>query len=178
MSKGDDSVEEKDAIENVLSARGETARAFFLKGYNCSQSVVAAYRDLIGIDFDTAMRLCAGYGGGIGRLREVCGAFNGAVMVLDACLGSSDPSDHAAKSAQYARIQRMAEKFRQKNGSIVCRELLGLPSGASAPTPEKRSPEYYKKRPCPQIIAEMAVIVGEMLREEGYPEERLIGKEL
>ncbi len=147
-------------------SRAEYAKRLFLEGYNCAQSVVGAFADLMEVDFDTLMRLCCGYGGGIGRLRETCGAFIGGVMVLDALLGSTDPADHGAKSAQYARIQQMAERCRIKNGSVVCRDLLGLPAGASAPTPEKRSADYYRKRPCPQIIYETAAIVEEMIRSE------------
>lgn len=147
-------------------SRPDYARRLFLEGYNCTQAVVGAFCDEMGMDFEQAMLICCGYGGGIARLREVCGSFIGAVMVLDVMYGSTDPSDHAAKSAQYQRIQRMAEKFRQKNGALVCRELLGLPAGASLPTPEKRTAEYYKKRPCPQIIADAAAIVEEMMEEE------------
>lgn len=102
----------------------------------------------------------------MGRLREVCGAVSGMTFVANALCGYSDPKAAEEKAAHYARIQKLAEKFREETGSIVCRELLGLPAGAvSVSTPEKRTADYYKKRPCPKLVR----LAAEILAEE-FPE--------
>lgn len=146
--------------------RGREAEAAFREGYNCCQAVAVTFADRLGLEKDQAARLSSGFGGGMGRLREVCGAVSGMVFVASALCGYSDPKAAEEKAAHYARIQKLAEKFREETGSIVCRELLGLPAGTvSASTPEKRTADYYKKRPCPKLVR----LAAEILAEE-FPE--------
>ena len=136
--------------------RGQMAEDAFREGYNCCQAVAAAFSDRIGLPLELAVKLVSGFGAGMGRLREVCGAVSGMTFVANALCGYSDP-----KAAE-----ELAEKFREETGSIVCRELLGLPAGAvSVSTPEKRTADYYKKRPCPKLVR----LAAEILAEE-FPE--------
>jgi C_GCAxxG_C_C family probable redox protein len=131
----------------------QKARDLFSKGANCSQAVFAAFADELGMDTETALKLSSSFGGGMGRMREVCGACSGMFMVAGLVHGYSDLSDNEAKKAHYALIQKMAQEFRSENGSIVCRELLsGIhPDTSSTPTP--RTPDFYKKRPCAEYVA-------------------------
>ena len=146
--------------------RAERAKELFYEGYNCSQAVVVAFADLIETDEKTAVRLVSGYGGGMGRLREVCGSFSGVVFIISALYGYDEKRDNEGKKELYAIIQELAEKFRNECGSLVCRELLGLKiTGADSPVPEERTPEYYKKRPCPDIIYTAADILETYLKE-------------
>ena len=149
--------------ENKAKLAGE----LFAQGYNCSQSVIAAWADEIGLDRQTALLVSSGFGGGMGRLREVCGAVSGAFMVLSYKFGSTDVSDGKAKAALYETIQAFASRFKQENrfDSIVCRDMLGL-SGASAPTPAERTAEYYKKRPCRELIELSSGLLGEFIGAE------------
>ena len=146
-----------------MTNHGEKAEKLFLKGYNCSQSVLLAFSDLTGLDDETAAKLASSFGGGLGRMREVCGAVNGAAMVLGLLRGYSDPDDYAAKNAHYALVQEFARRFKEENGSIICRELLSGTGAADGNMPEKRTDEYYKKRPCPAIVRQAAKILDEML---------------
>lgn len=143
------------------------AGELFTQGYNCSQSVVAAWAEQVGLDRDTALKISSGFGGGMGRLREVCGAVSGAFMILSFKFGSSDSSDGKAKAELYEIIQAFAKRFKEENGfdSIVCRDLLGLP-GASIPTPAPRTAEYYKKRPCKELVELSAGLLGEFIEVE------------
>ncbi|MBR3317954.1 MAG: C_GCAxxG_C_C family protein [Atopobiaceae bacterium] len=137
-----------------------------MAGYNCSQSVVLAFDDVLaehGIDAATMARLSSPFGGGMGRMREVCGAVSGMLMVLGVVEGYDDPKAFGAKKALYARVQEIAGAYREENGSIVCRELLGLGKGPSEATPEKRTDAYYRKRPCPDLCACAARILAEHL---------------
>ncbi len=145
--------------------RRERAMHLFLEGYNCSQSVVLAYADLLEMDAETLAKSTSSFGGGMGRLREVCGAVSGMFMVAGFLYGYSDPGDYAAKSEHYARIQELASLFEQKNGSIVCRELLGLDHKRDQSEPSKRSGEYYRKRPCAQLVGDAAQIFEEYVRD-------------
>lgn len=140
--------------------RREAAIAYFKQGCNCTQAVLAAYSDRIGIDFTTAMKLGASFGGGMGRLREVCGAVSGMFAVIGLMQGYSVPGDIEGKKKHYALIQELAGKFKDIHGSIVCRELLGLGKGPDSPVPEARTGEYYKKRPCAEIIGDAAYIIS------------------
>ncbi len=139
------------------------AKELFYKGYNCSQSVFCAFCDVTGLDIDTAARMSSSFGGGMGRLREVCGTVSGALMVLGMVRGYSDPEDLRAKSDHYHLVQEFAARFREKNGSIVCRELLRGVEVKPGTEPEARTPEYYNKRPCPQYVYEAARILEEMI---------------
>jgi len=139
------------------------ARELFKGGYNCAQAVLLAFSDLTGLDEKTALTLSSSFGGGMGRLREVCGAVSGAFMVLGILEGPEDPCDHGAKKAHYARIQSLAARFREINGSYICRELMGLPAGASDPEPEKRTEQYYHRRSCEDYVGIAARILDEHL---------------
>lgn len=143
----------------------ELARELFFKGYNCAQAVFCAYCDLTGLDIDQAARMASSFGGGLGRLREVCGTVSAASLVLGMLKGYSDPTDFAAKKAHYALIQEFARRFQAQNGSIVCRELLRGVEVSPGGTPEARTPEYYRKRPCPDLAFKSARILEEMLAE-------------
>lgn len=157
-----------DIEERVAKAR----RLFKEGGYNCCQSVVLAYNDILGVDDHVAAVISSGFGGGMGRMREVCGTVSGMTMLAGMMLPADDPSIKAARTANYALVQEMAGKFREMNGSIVCLELLGLvPMGSGAqackesPEPSDRTAEYYKKRPCEELVGISARIVGEKLAE-------------
>lgn len=130
----------------------ELAMNCFAEGYNCTQSVVMAYREYFDMEPDTLMKIAGSFGGGMGRLREVCGAMSGIAFVLGQIYGYSDPKAKEEKNAHYARIQELAKAFEAKNGSIVCRELLGLNVKHDVPQAAERTEEYYKKRPCKEIV--------------------------
>ena len=146
-----------------MSNHRERATALFQEGYNCAQAVFCAFADVTGLDLETSARLASSFGGGLGRLREVCGAVSGAAMVLGLVKGYSDPTDRKAKTEHYKLIQDFCARFKEKNGSIVCRELLSGVNTAEGGVPEKRTGEYYKKRPCPTLVREAAELVDEMI---------------
>lgn len=147
-----------------MQTKGQIARKYFEEGYNCSQAVVLAFAENFGLDKKTAVMIASPFGAGMGRLREVCGAVSGMFMVLGLKYGNDDPKNFQAKTELYKKVQNLAESFKQENGSIICRELLGLPQkGASAPVPEKRTEEYYKKRPCSQIVEYAADLLEEFI---------------
>lgn len=143
--------------------RAEQAREYFTSGYNCAQSVFLAYQDITGIDEVLAATISAPFGGGMGRLREVCGAVSGMTMVAGFIAPNSQPNDNENKKNCYATVQALAEEFRAENGSIVCRELLGLAQQKDGPTPSPRTGEYYKRRPCAEYVAIAARIVGDKI---------------
>lgn len=145
--------------------KGDAAYNNFLAGYNCTQAIAVAFADELGLDADTAARLSCGFGGGMGRLREVCGTFSGVVMVLSWLYGYSEPKNLTAKKELYEKIRALAAKFRADNGSLICRELLGLEKAEESATPEPRTPEYYKKRPCPELCRYAANLLEEFIRE-------------
>lgn len=133
-------------------SKADKAKEFFEGGCNCCQAVFCAFREETNLTEEDALRLSAGFGGGMGRMREVCGAVSGMIMVLSNKFASTDPNDHEKKKELYALIQKAAGEFREENGSIICRELLGLSDGNSDPNPEARTKEYYKKRPCAELV--------------------------
>lgn len=151
-----------DLYERVEKAK----RLFREEGYNCCQAVVLAYNDIFGISDETAASLSSGFGGGMGRMREVCGSVSGMVLLAGLLKPADNPSDKAARTGNYALIQELAEEFRQQNGSIVCRELLGLvPKGEAynikeSPEPSARTEAYYRKRPCEELVGISAEIIG------------------
>ena len=155
-----------------MSRQGDAAYAYFLIGYNCSQSVVAAFAPQLGLTEELALRLSSGFGAGIGRMREVCGAFCGVVTVLS--LVYADPADPQDKSRIYALVQEAAQLYRTRNGggSIICRELLA--KAGAAPTAgaaaEDRTADYYKKRPCPELCRLGADLCAEFIA--AHPEGR------
>ena len=145
--------------------KGEIAKELFESGCNCSQAVFCAFCEETGFDKETALKVSAGFGGGFGRLREVCGAVSGMTMVLSDKFASADPNDKEKKAALYALIQKAAGDFKEENGSIICRELLGLGEKISYPVPEDRTKEYYKKRPCSELVECAAKIAEKYLDE-------------
>ncbi|MBQ0072030.1 MAG: C_GCAxxG_C_C family protein, partial [Spirochaetales bacterium] len=148
--------------------RRERAEENFLLGYNCTQSILVAFEDLFPEEErKTIVALGSGFGGGMGRLREVCGSVSGMFFLCDYFFGYDTPETGEKKKALYEKIQTLAHRFEEKNGSIVCRELLGLQSHHDQPVPEARTPEYYKKRPCKALIGSSAEILEEFLKEEG-----------
>ena len=148
-----------------MTGHAERARELFLQGYNCSQAVVCAFEDVTGLDRDTAARLASSFGGGLARMREVCGTVSGAALVLGLVRGYSDPKDYEAKKAHYALVQEFARRFRERNGSIVCRELLKGVQVTGGTVPEARTEAYYQKRPCPALAFTAAEILEAMLSE-------------
>lgn len=146
-----------------VEQRVAEARELFHRGYNCAQSVFIAYRDVAGFDEKTAATVSAPFGGGMGRLREVCGAVSGMTMAVGFLVPDPDPNDNEMKKRTYAAVQELAEKFREENGAIVCRDLLGLTQRKDDPAPSERTPEYYKKRPCAEYVAIAARIIGEKI---------------
>lgn len=146
-------------------SRSDRAYENFLKGYNCTQAVTVAFAEELGLDEQTAAKLSCGFGGGMGRMREVCGTFSGVVMVLSQLYGYSDPKDTATKKDLYEKIRALAAKFKEDNGSIICRELLGLDKAEESAAPEPRTAEYYKKRPCPELCRYAAKILEEFILE-------------
>ncbi len=143
----------------------ERARELFEEGYNCSQAVFGAYTDLTGLDFETAMKLSSSFGGGMGRMREVCGAVSGMFLVLGCLYGYSDPCDKEAKMEHYKNIQALAEGFKEIHGSIICRELLGEKKGETGHIPADRTPEYYAARPCTRICMDCAALLDKFIEE-------------
>lgn len=145
----------------------ESAEKLFYEKYNCSQAVVCAFSDLTGLDEKTALAISSSFGGGFGRMREVCGTVSGACMVLGLLFGGYTPGDNAAKAAHYALIQDFMARFKARaGGSYICRELLGEAQVGGAPS--ERTPDFYKKRPCPKLVYLAAKIVDEILIEKGY----------
>lgn len=139
------------------------ARELFKQGYNCAQSVFCAYAEDIGMDFETALKLSSSFGGGMGRLREVCGAVSAMFMIAGLKYGYTEYDNDEIKEAHYARIQNLAKEFEKENGSIICRELLGLDMKYDSPKPTKRTDEYYQVRPCEDLVACAAKIISENL---------------
>lgn len=157
---------EKIILKKTPDEYAETAGEFFLQGYNCSQAVMLAFAEELGLPLEMAARLASSFGGGMGRLREVCGTVSGMFMVAGLLAGYSDPKDHTEKTAHYKRIQELAQRFKEHTGSIICRELLGLKKdGTDSFVPEKRTDEYYKKRPCKALAETSARIVAEYFSE-------------
>ena len=154
-----------------IEERVEKAKRLFKEGgYNCCQAVVLAYNDIFGIDDETAAAMSSGFGGGMGRMREVCGSVSGMVMLAGLIRPATDPTVKDWRTANYALVQEMAGEFKGINGSIVCKELLGLVQMGSneqapkeSPEPSDRTPEYYKKRPCEELVGISARIVGEKI---------------
>lgn len=148
-------------------SRREKAEQLFLEGYNCSQAVLLAFEDLHGLDRKTAAKLSSSFGGGMARLREVCGSVSGMFLTAGLLYGYDDPEAKEEKAKHYDRIQKLAADFTAENGSIICRELLGLTEKKQPPTPEARTAEYYKKRPCKTLVGIAAELLDNYIKE--YP---------
>lgn len=144
--------------------KSDEAVALFRSGANCAQSVVGVFAKECGLDFERAMLLSSSFGAGMGRLREVCGAVSGMFMVIGLKEGYCDLTCKASKDQHYARVQALAAEFKDKTGSIICRELLGRSPGADSPVSEERTGEYYRKRPCAEIVGLAAQILESHLK--------------
>ena len=143
----------------------ERAMALFKQGYNCAQAVFAAFCEDMGMDFETALKLSSSFGGGMGRLREVCGAVSGMFAVAGMQYGYTNPQDDGAKAAHYGLIQELAAEFKAENHSIICRELLALADGPDQPVPEPRTKNYYAGRPCAELVGCAARITQALIEE-------------
>ncbi len=149
------------------SPHAQKAMSLFKEGYNCAQAVLLAFEEEHHLDRETAARISSAFGGGMGRLREVCGAMSGVFMALGYLYGYGDSKDYEGKKQLYADVQQLAGEYGVENGkgSIVCRELLGLSPGKDQPVPEQRTEEYYRKRPCVQLIGTAAAILERYMAE-------------
>ena len=145
---------------------GIYAAELFLKGYNCAQSVMVAFCDVTGLEEDFAARMASSFGGGMGRMREVCGAVSGMLMVTGLLYGYETPGDDVSKKELYTIVQELSGKFREEVGSIVCREILKNPPSDPAPSP--RTEEYYKQRPCARMVYLAAHILDRYIEEHPY----------
>lgn len=141
--------------------KSNKARELFLSGYNCAQSVFCVYCEEFGISFEQGLMLSSSFGGGMGKLREVCGAVSSIFMIAGLKYGYISPDDLDAKTNHYKLIQDLAEKFKQKHGTIICRELLSKKSDGYVP--QERTPEYYKERPCLRFVETACDIIDEIL---------------
>lgn len=150
-----------------LEERVDQAVSNFESGYNCAQSVFLAYHDLFGLDRETASRMSVSFGGGMGRMREVCGAVSAMAMLAGFKYPVADPSDRDARTCNYAMVQKMADHFKEKNETIICRDLLKLSAKKKeSPQPEERTKMYYNTRPCAKFVADAAWIAGKMIKGE------------
>lgn len=150
----------------------EKARGLFEQGYNCAQSVFAAFCDDMGLDFEAALKIASSFGGGMGRLREVCGAVTAMFMIAGIQLGYTDPGDDEGKAGHYELIQSLAFRFKEQNGSYICRELLGLDAGPDDPAPEARNEAYYQARPCADLVACAAGLIEETILKKEMEEQQ------
>ena len=147
---------------------GTRAKENFLNGYNYCQAVFLACTDELGLDTETRAKIASSFGGGMGGMRQVCGAVSGMLMALGLHQGYTDPKDKAGKAAQYEVIRALADEFKRENGSIICRELLGLDENFKPKPPEERTEAYYKKRPCGELCQQAAEILEAYLN--AHPE--------
>ena len=154
------------SFEMTVEEREQKAGELFKAGYNCCQSVAMTFADVLGMSEDEVARITSGFGGGMGRMREVCGTVSAMTMIAGAMIPATDVNDKQAKTANYALVQEMADEFKQNCGSILCRELLGLSKPEGTPVPSDRTPEYYKKRPCGELCSIAAGIIARKLKIE------------
>lgn len=150
--------------QEEIEKRVEKAKTLFHQGFNCSQAVFAACADIYGIEDEAlALRLAASFGGGIGRMRQTCGAACGMFLLAGLENGSAIPGDAEGKKNNYTYVQQLANKFKDENGSLICAELLGIAPRPQEPTPEARTEAYYQKRPCADMVASAVKIYLESL---------------
>lgn len=146
-----------------MTEHAKKAREYFLSGCNCAQAVFCAFEDVTGIDHVTAMKLSSSFGGGIAKMREVCGAFSGAAAVAGMLWGYSVADDHKLKSEHYALVQQIAEKFKESHNTVICRELLAGIKSDNTSVPSERTAEYYKERPCVAFVITAAEILDSII---------------
>lgn len=144
--------------------RKETAEKLFLEGYNCSQSVVLAFEDILPLGRSELLKISSSFGGGIGRLREVCGAVSGMSIIIGLLYGYDKPETGKVKTEHYSRIQTLAYSFEKEYGSVVCREILRLDVKHDSPEASPRTPDFYKNRPCKEIIGKAAELIDEYIK--------------
>ena len=152
-------------VTDTAKSKRALAMELFNGGMNCAQAAFVAFCEETGMDRETATRISSSFGGGIGRLREVCGAVSGVAMAAGMLYGGYDPLDQAAKAAHYAFVQDLALQFKSENGTYICRELLELPEGPDSPTPEKRTEAYYQLRPCAEYVGSAAAILERSIQQ-------------
>ena len=148
--------------------RSMYAAELFLKGYNCAQAITVAFSDVTGMDETVSAKIASSFGGGMGRMREVCGAVSGMLMVAGILYGYDETDDDASKKAHYQLVQKLAGEFREEVGSIICREILKNPP--SDPNPSPRTAEYYAQRPCARMVYTAAKILEEYIAEHPVEE--------
>lgn len=148
----------------AMKDRSEKAVELFQQGAGCAQALVAAHADLVGLDFDTAMKVSCALSGGVSRLREVCGAVTGMAVLAGMVEGNTDPADVESRTRAYERVQRMAELFRAKFGTVVCRDILGKTGFETSPSPTLRDAAFYDSRPCVDCIRFAAKIFAEEMQ--------------
>lgn len=156
-------------MRQELEDRVQRAVDIFMQGYGCSQSVVAAFSDIYGLDDTMAKRISAGFGGGVGRMRMMCGAVSGIVILVGLDCGQTDGNDKNGKAACYEVVQKLLAKFKERNGSIICAELLAMnncPVVTDTNIPDERNAEYYRVRPCAKKVESAARIFAEYLDEK------------
>ena len=145
---------------------GLKAAELFLSGYNCAQAVAVAFTDVTGLTEAQAAKMASAFGGGMGRMREVCGAVSGMLMVLSYVYGYDTPGDDISKKRLYGQVQELAADFRAENGSIICREILKNPPSDPNPTP--RTAEFYAKRPCTKMVMTAARLLEQFMEENPH----------
>ena len=145
----------------------DRAAKLFLEGYNCAQAVFGAFCDVTGMDFESAMKLSSSFGGGMGRMREVCGAVSAMFMVAGILYGYSNTDDDGKKAEHYKRIQALADEFKADHGTIICRELLSSLKKDTNPVPEARTEHYYQERPCAAFVRSAAMCLDRLIEKEG-----------
>ncbi len=151
--------------EMLLLNKADKAESLFRTGYNCSQSVYVAFAEELGITVEEAAKKASPFGAGFGKLREVCGAVTGMVMVIGDLYGYDDPKDAEGKKKLYALVQKLCASFEESEGSLICRELLGLEKGEDLEEPAVRTEAYYQSRPCVKACRKAAEILEEYMKE-------------
>lgn len=146
-----------------MNSRVEQAVATFEEGFTCAQAVFSTYADLFGMDREMALKLSSPMGGGIGRMREVCGVVSAMAMLAGLKEGNTDPSDERGKEQIYQLTRQMAGKFKEEHKTIICRELLGIQGMEKSAKPSQRTEEYYRTRPCSRLVATASRIIEETL---------------
>lgn len=150
-----------------IEQRVQAAVQNFESGYNCAQSVFLAYSDVFELDLNMAKQMSVSFGGGVGRMREICGTVSAMAMLAGFKYPVLDQNDQKARTKNYAMVQKMSEMFKEKHGTIICRSLLpAAEASQTAPAPSERTSEYYAKRPCSKYVEEAARIAGRMLKNE------------
>lgn len=148
-----------------MTQRQQKGCELFVSGYTCSQAVLLSFSDVTGLDENTAGKLSSVFGGGMGGLRNVCGAVTGMFMVVGLVYGFPTPCDNAEKTAAYQRVRHLAQQFEAQHGTLICSELLAELSGKLSADPSVRDNEYYKTRPCAMLVADAVGILEQYIKE-------------